>query len=47
VSTNPKWAGHGEVLHGGARNRAKQICGRSEFSGGIEPIAQALGCAVW
>jgi hypothetical protein len=47
VSTNPKRAGHGEVLHGGVRNRAEWICGLCEFSGEIESIAQVLVCVMW
>jgi hypothetical protein len=39
-------AGHGGVLHSGAKDREEGICGRSKFSGGIEPITQAMGCVV-
>jgi hypothetical protein len=47
VSTNPRRAAHEEVLHSGAKNREGDICGLSEFSGGIESIAQALVCVMW
>jgi hypothetical protein len=47
VSTDPRRAAHEEVLHGGAKNKEEEICGLSEFSSGIESIAQALMCVMW
>ena len=47
VGTNPRSAGHGGVLHGGAKNREEGICGICEFSSEIESIAQVLVCVMW
>ena len=46
-SSDLRRATHEEVLHGGAKNSEEEICGLSEFSGGIEWIAQALVCVMW
>jgi hypothetical protein len=42
VCTNPRRAGHGGVLRGGAENREKRVYKLCEFSGESESITQVL-----